>query len=68
MEMLKDQKGKKPHEIELNREIWDKTKGLIREGIKKKLDVSKRIIETDKEVSAGLYLCLGRVWEITVTR
>jgi hypothetical protein len=54
--MLKDEKGKKPTEIKLSPEKWDETKRVIREGIKKKLDASKRIIETDKEVSAGLYI------------
>ena len=54
--MLKDEKGKKPVEIEIDYEKWNETKRIIREGIKKKLDASKRLIETDKEVSAGLYI------------
>jgi hypothetical protein len=54
--MLKDAKGKKPSEIEITYEKWTETKRIIREGIKKKLDAAKKIIKTDKEVSAGLYI------------
>jgi hypothetical protein len=54
--MLKDEKGKKPCEIEISHEKWEETKQMIREGIKKKLDASKTLIENDKEVSAGLYI------------
>lgn len=54
--MLKNEKGKKPVEIEIDYEKWNETKQTIREGIKKKLDASRRLIETDKQVSAGLYI------------
>jgi len=54
--MLKDEKGRKPREIEISHEKWNETKRIIREGIKKKLDAAKKLIETDKEVSAGLYI------------
>ena len=54
--MLKDEKGRKPHEIEITHEKWNETKRIIREGIKKKLDAAKKLIETDREVAAGLYI------------
>jgi hypothetical protein len=54
--MLKNEKGKKPCEIEISVEKWNETKQMIREGIKKKLDASKRLIENDIEVSAGLFI------------
>jgi hypothetical protein len=54
--MLKDEKGKKPPQIEIDKEKWIQTKQIIKEGIKKKLDAAKRLVETDKEVSAGLYI------------
>ena len=54
--MLKDERGKKPCEIEISHEKWEETKQMIREGINKKLDASKTLIENDKEVSAGLYI------------
>ena len=49
-------KVKKPSEIEISHEKWEETKQMIREGINKKLDASKTLIENDKEVSAGLYI------------
>jgi hypothetical protein len=54
--MLKNEKGRKPVEIQIPIEKWNETKHAIREGIKKKLDAAKKLIETDKEVSAGLYI------------
>jgi hypothetical protein len=54
--MLKNEKGRKPVEIQIPIEKWNETKRAIREGIKKKLDAAKKLIETDKEVSAGLYI------------
>ena len=60
-------KVKKPCEIEISHEKWEETKQMIREGIKKKLDASKTLIENDKEVSAGLYICLRRIRKVIVT-
>ena len=54
--MLKDKKGKRPLKIEIPQEKWIETKHIIREGIKKKIRVAKKLIDTDKEVSAGLYI------------
>jgi len=54
--MLKDEEGKKPLEIEIPLEKWKETKLVITEGIKKKLNAANKLIETDKEVSAGLYI------------
>ena len=54
--MLKDKNDKKPGEIEITYEIWNEAKRIIREGIKKKLDAAKKLIESNKEVSAGLYI------------
>jgi len=54
--VLKDEKGKKPHELEIPEEKWIETKYIIREGIRKKLNVAKKLVETDEEVSAGLYI------------
>jgi hypothetical protein len=54
--MLKNEKGRKPVEIQIPIEKWNETKRAIREGTKKKLDAAKKLIETDKEVSAGLYI------------
>ena len=61
--MLKDENGKRPLQIEIPQEKWIETKHTIRKGIMKKLDVAKKLIETktdkdetDKEVSAGLYI------------
>jgi hypothetical protein len=53
--MLKDEKGRKPVDVEINAEKWNQTKRIISEGIQKKLHAAKKLIETDKEVSAGLY-------------
>jgi len=55
--MLKDEKGKKPCEIEISHEKWEETKQMIREGIKKKLDASKTLIEN----GGTLYICLRRI-------
>ena len=53
---MKNEKGRKPREIELTLEKWNETKRIIREVVKKKLDAAKKLIESDKEVSAGLYI------------
>jgi hypothetical protein len=54
--LLKDEQGRKPREIEITQKKWNEAKNIIREGIKKKLDAAKKLIKTDKEVSAGLYI------------
>ena len=61
--MLKDEKGKKPCEIEISHEKWEETKQMIREGIKKKLDASKTLIEN----GGTLYICLRRIRKVIVT-
>jgi hypothetical protein len=54
--VLKDQNGNKPNEIEVSEEIWTETKNQVLQGIVKKIDAAKRLIETDKEIAAGIYI------------
>lgn len=54
--MLRDQNGSKPNEIEVSEEIWTEAKNQVLQGIVKKIDAAKRLIETDKEIAAGIYI------------
>lgn len=54
--MIKNSEGKKPPEIELTEDMVIQLKQVISEGILKKLNAAKKLIEDDKEVSAGLYI------------
>lgn len=54
--MIKNSEGKKPPEIELTEDMVIQLKQVISEGILKKLNAAKKLIDDDKEVSAGLYI------------
>jgi hypothetical protein len=54
--VLKDSKGNKEPEIELTEDMVIQLKQVISQGIVKKVRAAKKLIEDDKEVSAGLYI------------
>ena len=54
--MLKDSKGNKRIDIELDEDLVIQLKEVISQGIQKKLSAAKKLIEVDKEVCAGLYI------------
>lgn len=54
--MIKNSESKKPPEIELTEDMVIQLKQIISDGILKKLNAAKKLIEDDKEVSANLYI------------
>lgn len=54
--MIKNSDGKKPPEIEITEDMVIQLKQVISEGILKKLNAAKKLIEDEKEVSADLYI------------
>jgi len=48
-----------PHisqEIYISKETWNEAKGLIKNGIIKKLSAAKQNIDIDTEIAAGIYI------------
>ena len=53
--MLINSKRKKPAEIIISKKQWKELMMITNEGIKKKLQSARKLIDTNKEISAGLY-------------
>jgi hypothetical protein len=54
--MLTSEKGDKPFEIDISEEIWTNIRELILQGIEKKINAAKKLLEIDKEIAAGIYI------------
>jgi hypothetical protein len=53
--MLVNTKGKKPGEIIISKKQWKELMNITKEGVRKKIYSARKLIDTDKEISAGLY-------------
>lgn len=52
--MLKNAEGMKPREIIIPEKQWKELMIITNEGIKRKLQSAKKLLDTDTEISAGL--------------
>jgi AbiV family abortive infection protein len=70
--MLKDKKGNILQSIIITKELRNEMLHYIQKGILKKLKAASKLIEIDKEVSAGLYVYaieeLGKILLVTETK
>jgi hypothetical protein len=48
-------KGEKPSEIIISKKQWKELMIITNDGIKKKLQSARKLADTDKEISTGLY-------------
>jgi hypothetical protein len=53
--VLRDNRGKKCAEVEILEQEWKQMLHLIRDGIIRKLDSARKLIDIDKDISAGLH-------------
>jgi hypothetical protein len=53
--MLINSKRKKPAEIIISKKQWKDLMIITNDGIKKKLNSARKLVDIDKEISAGLY-------------